>query len=106
MNRPFKRSRYRQRGEAGCSESTLPWRIGVPMIMVMAVSVAASLWFGWRIDKELGELSRNRQEVIGETEANRELLAKRDGLLSRESIAKKAAVLGLFPPIDEQIRKP
>jgi len=76
------------------------------MIMVMAVSVAASLWFGWRIDKELGELSRNRQEVIEETEANRELLAKRDGLLSRESIAKKAAVLGLFPPTDEQIRTP
>jgi hypothetical protein len=76
------------------------------MIMVMIVSVAASIWFGWRIDRDLGELSRNRREFINETEIGRELLLKRDSLRSRESIVKKAAVLGLFPPTDEQIRKP
>lgn len=96
----------RPRTRAAGSEDGLPWRIGVPMIMVMIVSVAASIWFGWRIDRDLGELSRNRREFINETEIGRELLLKRDSLRSRESIVKKAAVLGLFPPTDEQIRKP
>ncbi|MFO7606295.1 MAG: hypothetical protein R6W72_08355 [Desulfurivibrionaceae bacterium] len=102
MNRPKPRARMRASG-AG---DGLPWRIGVPMIMIMVVGIVTSVWFVWRIDSDLGELSRSRQELVDETEANRELTARRDFLLSRENMVKKAAVLGLFPPTDEQIRKP
>ena len=88
------------------SDGGLPWGIGAPIIVVMSLSVVASLWFGWQIDKDLGELSLNRQEFAIETEINQELIARRDSLLARENITKKAAVLGLFPPNDKQIRKP
>lgn len=83
----------------------LPWGVGVPIILVMSVSVFASIWFGWRIDKDLGELALNRQGFAVETARNRELIARRDNLLAKESVIKKAAVLGLFPPTAKQIRK-
>ncbi|MDF1577879.1 MAG: hypothetical protein RQ753_05855 [Desulfurivibrionaceae bacterium] len=100
MIRPRSRARTTGAGDG------LPWRIGVPIIMLMVVGIVTSVWFVWRIDKDLGELARNRQEFIAETEINRELTARRDSLLAPESIVRKAAVLGLFPPTDEQIRKP
>ncbi len=87
------------------SNDAMPWRVGLPIILVMSLSVVASLWFGWRIDKDLGALSRNRQELASATEMNRELIARRDSLLAKKNILKKAAVLGLFPPTDKQIRK-
>jgi hypothetical protein len=87
------------------SNDGLPWGVGAPIILVMSLSVVASLWFGWRIDKDLGELARNRQELARETDMNRELTARRDSLLVKENIVKKAAVLGLFPPTDKQLRK-
>ena len=96
----------RRRARPTKSGDGLPWGIGAPIIVVMSLSVVASLWFGWQIDKGLGELSRNRQEFAIETEMNRELIARRDSLLAKENITKKAAVLGLFPPNDKQIRKP
>lgn len=96
----------RHRGRTTGAGDGLPWRIGVPMLMVMMMGVVASIWFAWRIEQDLGELSRNRRESIAATGVNRELTARRDSLLSRDSIVKKAAVLGLFPTTDEQIRKP
>lgn len=87
------------------STDRLPWGVGVPIILVMSISVFASIWFGWRIDKDLGELALNRQGFAIETERNRELISRRDNLLAQGNVIKKAAVLGLFPPTAEQIRK-
>jgi hypothetical protein len=87
------------------ADDRLPWGLGLPIILVISLSVGASLWFGWKIDKGLGELARNRHEITSETEVNLQLISQRDGLLAKENIVKKAAVLGLFPPTDKQIRK-
>ncbi|MEN8135975.1 MAG: hypothetical protein ABFS18_10660 [Thermodesulfobacteriota bacterium] len=87
------------------ANDSLPWGLGLPIILVISLSVVASLWFGWKIDKGLGELARNRHEIVSETEVNSQLITRRDGLLAKENIVKKAAVLGLFPPTDKQIRK-
>jgi len=72
----------------------------------MAISLFAGLWFGWRVETDLDLLAEKQLEFAGEKELNRELTATYDRLLSRESIVKKAAVLGLFPPSTEQLRKP
>lgn len=98
--------RARRRGRLAKTDDRLPWGVGVPIIMVMTMGVVGSLWFGWKIDKGLGELSRNRQGLAIEAEMNQELVAKRDSLLARENIIRKAAVFGLFPPTDKQLRKP
>lgn len=104
---------YRQHSSGGArpmpgrrkTSEALPWGVGVPIILLMSLSVFASLWLGWRINKDLGELSRNRQVCADVTEMNRELIARRDSLLAKENIVKKAAVLGLLPPTDKQVRK-
>jgi hypothetical protein len=74
--------------------------------MVITLSVGTTLWFGWKIDRDLGALSRTQREMARATEINRDLIAKRNQLTTQENITRKAAVLGLFPPTGAQIRKP
>lgn len=88
------------RGNAGLS-----WLIWAPVATVILVSFVASLWFAWQINKNLGEFSRQQETFAREKEINTDLIARRDKLSAKENISKKAAVLGLFPPNDKQIRK-
>lgn len=96
----------RRNGRSTSNDGGLPWGMGGVIILIMTMSIAASLWFGWQIDKDLGKLKQKQQEFSRETEQNRELTARNDSLLTKESITLKAAVLGLLPPTENQIRKP
>lgn len=80
--------------------------MGVVLVTIMLMSVIACLWFGWRINHDLGRLAELRQESARESEENLTLMARRDSLLAKKTITRKAAVLGLFPPTKKQIRKP
>lgn len=79
---------------------------GVVIVTVMILSVMASIWYGWRIGKGLGDLAWQRQEFTRNTGLNRELAGRRDDLLAPKMIVRKAAVLGLFPPSPKQVRTP
>ena len=80
--------------------------MGVVIAIVVIMAVIACLWFGWRINYDLGRLTGLQQEFSREKEVNLELTTRRDSLLSKTTIIRKAAVLGLFPPTKKQIRKP
>ncbi len=80
--------------------------MGAVIAAIVLMGVMASLWFGWRINHDRGRLTRLRQDFSRESELNRELIARRDSLLAKKTITRKAAVLGLFPPTKKQIRKP
>lgn len=84
----------------------MPWKFGIPIILAMVFGVCASVWLGWKIDHGLAELSLQRQKYAVETENNQILVAERDRLMAKINITRKAAVLGLFPPNANQIRKP
>lgn len=88
------------------TDNGIPWGVGVPIALVIALTIIVSLWFGWKIDNGLDELFLKQQKFSSETEKNLALVAKRDRLFAKESIVRKAAVLGLFPPTENQIRKP
>lgn len=98
--------RGRRRPRFAGDDAGLPWVVGVPLILLITISVGVILWLGWKIDKDLGALARNRQELARATEVNRDLTARRDHLLAPENMSRKAAVLGLFRPTAAQIRKP
>lgn len=80
--------------------------MGLALVAVMLLSVVACLWFGWRINHNLDRLARLRQEFTKERAINQELITRRDSLLTKKTITRKAAVLGLFPPTKKQLRKP
>lgn len=96
----------KRRDRAAKAAEGLPWGLAVPIILALTMAVFASLWLGWKIDQNLGELSRQRRELSKETEVNRDLVAQNARLLTKKNITMKAAVLGLFPPNEKQIRKP
>ena len=87
------------------SERTLA-AMGLALVAVMLLSVVACLWFGWRINHNLDRLARLRQEFTKESAINQELITRRDSLLTKKTITRKAAVLGLFPPTEKQLRRP
>ena len=80
--------------------------VGVVLAIVTLMGAIACLWFGWRINYDLGRLTDLRRENTREKEVNLELTTRRDSLLTKTTITRKGAVLGLFPPTKKQIRKP
>ncbi|MDH4320298.1 MAG: hypothetical protein OEV73_02250 [Desulfobulbaceae bacterium] len=103
-----RRQKVRRRGGAVVrTDSGMLWKaIGVFASFAAVVGVAASLWLGWQIDSGLGELGTVRELRQEATLRNKTLLARRDGLHSREQVAASAARLGLYAPAAQQVRKP
>jgi len=97
-----RRDRFMASGDSG-----LLWKaVGVMIFAAVITGVAVSLWMGWQIDSGLDELGRARQFGQEESLRNKNLLASRDGLRSREKIEVTAAALGLYPPTTRQVRRP
>jgi hypothetical protein len=67
--------------------------------------LGVGVWLGWQVNTGRAELAREREAGSGLARGNRELTAQRQRLLVKDRILAKAAVLGLYPPRPEQIRK-
>ena len=77
------------------------------MIVTLAVGIVLlNVWLVWAVKKDTRDLVVSREEYQQGQLFNQELVAQRDKMLSRKSIEKKAAVLGLFRPGKRQTRRP
>jgi hypothetical protein len=77
------------------------------MIIILGVGIVLmNIWLGWVVKKDTRGLGISRDEYQQGQLFNQELVAQRDELLSRKTIEKKAAVLGLFRPGKRQTRRP
>jgi hypothetical protein len=84
-----------------------PFRIiGVVTVVAMLLGVAGSLWFGIALQEGLGRLDKGRQEKNVLTAANVVLSAEKEVLLQQRKIEAAAGRLGLFPPSEQQMRRP
>ena len=81
-------------------------QIGGTIITLIIGIVLLDIWLGWAINDASRSLAIGRNEYTQGQKFNQELVVKRNELMSRESIEKKAAVLGLFRPGKKQIRRP
>jgi hypothetical protein len=72
---------------------------------ILLVLLGAGGWLGWQVAEARSQLSRELEVRDGLTRSNRELLDRREKMMSRERIIPLAAEMGLFPPRPEQIRK-
>ncbi|MFH1021670.1 MAG: hypothetical protein V1782_13830 [Pseudomonadota bacterium] len=91
----------------GGADRDRPFRIiGVVTIVAMLLGVAGSLWFGAALQDGLGRLDKGKQEKIQLTALNVALSAEKETLLQQEKIEAAAGRLGLFPPSENQKRRP
>ena len=72
--------------------------------LALAVAVVGVGFLGWQVQQRGSSLSQERFDQDGLTRANRELSGKRDQLLARDNITRKAAMLGLYPARPDQLR--
>lgn len=72
--------------------------------LFLAVAVIGCGCLGWQVQQQGSSLSQERFEQEGLTRANRELSGKRDHLLVRDNITRRAAALGLYPARPDQLR--
>ncbi|MFA7383130.1 MAG: hypothetical protein WC001_06745 [Desulfurivibrionaceae bacterium] len=80
--------------------------IGVVTVVAMLLGVGSSLWFGLALQEGLGRLDKSRQESSRLGIVNVALIAEKDTLLQQGKIEAAAAGLGLFPPSEQQMRRP
>ena len=93
--------------QAGGSDRERPSKIiGVVTVVAMLLGVGSSLWFGVALQDGLGRLDRSRQESTKLAVANVALIAEKDTLLQQGKLEAAAAGLGLFPPAEQQMRRP
>ena len=98
---------HRRNRGVGSADSGLLWKVGGVMALIgLVVGVGAGLWMGWQIDsglEELGDAKKLRQEEI---QRNNALLAGWNKLRSQEEMEVAAALIGLYPPTNQQVRRP
>ena len=80
--------------------------IGVLVALTLSLGIGSTVYYGLRIRSALDEIGRQSGLNTELVARNRELIAQRDRLLTRENIEKAAAGLGLFPPSPGQLRRP
>lgn len=72
--------------------------------VALAVAVVSVGFLGWQVQQRGSAISQERFEQDGLSRANRELSGKRDLLLARDNITRRAATLGLYPARPDQLR--
>ena len=80
--------------------------VGSTILTFIAGVILLNFWLGWLISDASRSLVISQDEYQQGSLFNRELVSKREELLSAKSIERKAAVLGLFRPGKKQIRRP
>ncbi|MCF6290214.1 MAG: hypothetical protein L3J03_04365 [Desulfobacterales bacterium] len=80
--------------------------IGVLVVLTLGLGVGSTVYYGLRIRSALDQIGHQAELNTKLVTRNRELIAHRDRLLTRENIEKAAAGLGLFPPSPGQLRRP
>lgn len=91
----------------GGSDQQQPFRIiGVVTVVAILLGVVSSLWFGLALRDGLGRLDKGKQERMELSAANVALSAEKEALLQQKKIEAAAVRLGLFPPSEQQMRKP
>jgi len=84
-----------------------PFRIiGVVTIVAILLGVVSSIWFGGALRDGLERLGKGKQENIELSAAKVRLSAEKEALLQQQIIEAAAEGLGLFPPSENQKRKP
>lgn len=84
-----------------------PFRIiGVVTIVAMLLGVVSSMWFGVALRDGLEGLGKGKQENIELSAVKARLSAEKEALLQQKIIETAAEGLGLFPPSENQKRKP
>jgi hypothetical protein len=81
-------------------------QVGITILTLIIMGIMANIWLVWAAKDSRRSLTISQDEYQQGNLFNRELVAQRDKLLSRKSIERKAAVLGLFKPGKKQIRRP
>ena len=81
-------------------------QVGVTILALVFLGVLANIWLAWAANDGRRSVAISLEEHEQASLLNRELVAQRDELLSGKIIERKAAVLGLFKPGKDQIRKP
>jgi hypothetical protein len=93
------------RGGQGVGRTWL-WRAtGVLAMVVMAIGMVFSLWFGYRINHGLDELAARQNRRAELEERHGRLQQQRDVLLSTERFQAAARKVGLYPPAAEQVKR-
>jgi len=80
--------------------------VGAVAIAAMLLGVISSLWFGMAIRDSLGRLDSGREEKLRLATANVALRVEKESLFAQDNFAAAASKLGLFPPSENQLRKP
>lgn len=80
-----------------------------PLAFLAGVTLVVALcgvgWVGWQAQQRSGALSQEKFAQDGLARVNRELTGKRNQLLARDNILRRAAALGLYPAQAAQLRK-
>lgn len=91
----------------GGSDQQQPFKIiGVVTVVALLLGVAGSLWVGVALRDGLEMLGKGKQERIELSSAKVRLSAEKEALLQQKIIEAAAEGLGLFPPSENQKRKP
>ncbi|NTV13989.1 MAG: hypothetical protein HGA96_08700 [Desulfobulbaceae bacterium] len=72
--------------------------------LLLAVAVVGVGFLSWQVQQRGSALAQEKFEQDGLSRTNRELSGKREQLLVRDNITRRAAVLGLYPARPDQLR--
>jgi hypothetical protein len=105
-NRSGKKQKIAKRTGAGSRERKWMGRtIGVVIMLAVGVGVVASLWFGYRINSTLDQISMQQEKLERTKERSIQLQLRQEELLSLEIIQEAVRGRGLYPPTPEQIKR-
>jgi len=93
-------------GELFSATGLMQKTIGIMLLISLTLGISSTIWYGLRVRVALDQIGATRSDYTELLKENRQLIAKRDLMLSQEHMQKAARKLGLSSPAPDQLRYP
>ncbi|TBV83271.1 MAG: hypothetical protein EYX74_00365 [Desulfobulbaceae bacterium] len=80
--------------------------LGVVLLVAALLAIFSGFWVAWAVRSGLDEMAVEQFRASELRQQHQKLSQRRDQLLTADRIKEMAVELGLFPPQNNQVRRP